>query len=74
MHVFCLPQDHQAGRVGVLTTNDTKFAMAALTNTMLRERRLHFAKNLVSREAKKNMVRLREQMVDVLPIFIIRIY
>ena len=36
--------------------------MATLTNTMLRERRVHIAKNLVSREPKQNLVRLREQM------------
>jgi len=36
--------------------------MATLTTTMLRERRVHIAKNLVSREVKQNLMRLREQM------------
>jgi hypothetical protein len=55
-------QDQKAGRVGILTDNATKHSMATITNTMLRERRIHIAKNLVSREPKQNLVRLREQM------------
>lgn len=54
--------DQKAGRVGVLTTNDTKHAMATLTNTMLRERRIHVAQQLQSRSPKAARHRLKEQM------------
>lgn len=49
--------------MGVLTTVETKHAMATILNTMLRERRVHVDKqNLISRDAKGMIVRLREQM------------
>jgi hypothetical protein len=48
--------------MGVLTSNETKHAMSTILNTMLRERRVHVAKNLVSREPKMCAVRLREQL------------
>lgn len=48
--------------MGVLTTNDTKHAMSTILNTMMRERRVHVAKNVVSRDAKGALSRLREQM------------
>jgi hypothetical protein len=54
--------DHKAGRVGVLTTNDTKHAMCTVLSTMLRERRVHIHPNLVSRDARAIKVRLREQL------------
>jgi len=54
--------DRKAGRVGVLTTNDTKHAMSTILNTMLRERRVHIAKSVVSRDPKGTLIRLREQM------------
>ena len=43
--------------MGVLTDNDTKHAMSTILNTMLRERRVHVAKTLVSREPKMCSVR-----------------
>lgn len=48
--------------MGVLTTNDTKHAMSTILSTMLRERRVHIGKNVVSREPKACLVRLRDQM------------
>ena len=54
--------DHHASRVGVLTTNETKHAMCAVVSTMLRERRLHVRKPLVSRDPPGVVVRLREQL------------
>ena len=50
-------QDHKAGRIGVLTDNDTKHAMSTILNTMLRERRMHIAKEIVSRDPKMCLVR-----------------
>jgi len=54
--------DHKAGRVGVLTTNATKHAMSTILNTMMRERRVHVARTVVSRDATAVLVRLREQL------------
>lgn len=54
--------DHKAGRVGVLTTNEVKHAMATLTSTMLRERRIHVAKRLQSRDPSGMCSRLKEQL------------
>lgn len=54
--------DHKAGRVGVLTTNDTKHAMCTVLSTMLREKRVHMHPKLVSRDPRAIKVRLREQM------------
>jgi len=54
--------DHKAGRIGVLTTNDTKHAMSTILNTMMRERRVHVAKSVVSRDPRASLVRLREQL------------
>lgn len=48
--------------MGVLTDNNTKHAMSTILNTMLRERRVHIAKQVVSREPKMCLVRLREQL------------
>jgi len=54
--------DHKAGRVGVLTTNATKHAMSTILNTMMRERRVHVAKLVVSRDPRAVLLRLREQL------------
>lgn len=55
-------QDSKAGRVGVLTDNSTKHAMSTVLNTMLRERRVHVAKHVTSRDSRFCLLRLREQM------------
>lgn len=52
--------DHAARRVGFLTTQDTKYAMATLTNLMLREQRLSFMNPLISdkpEELRKTIMR-----------------
>jgi hypothetical protein len=54
--------DHKAGRIGVLTTNETKHAMSTILNIMMRERRVHVARAVVSRDPKACLIRLREQM------------
>ena len=48
--------------MGVLTANETKHAMATILNTMMREKRVHIARDVVSREAKATLSRLREQL------------
>jgi hypothetical protein len=54
--------DAHASRVGVLTTNETKHAMATVCATMMRERRIHVAQPLISsRDPVGSVVRLREQ-------------
>lgn len=55
-------QDLQAKRIGVLTTDAVKHAMCGLVNSMLREKRVHIAKDLISRDSKGALVRLREQL------------
>lgn len=55
-------QDHQAKRIGVLTTEATKHAMCGLVNSMLREHRVHLVEPLVSRDPKGMRTRLREQL------------
>ena len=40
--------DHAAKRFGVLTTEDIKYGMCTLLNTMLREQRVSIAKPLIS--------------------------
>ena len=54
--------DQKANRVGVLTTEATKHAMAQLVVSMLAERRLHILPNLYSNEPDTVRIRLREQM------------
>lgn len=54
--------DQKAGRVGVLTDNNVKHAMSTILNTMLRERRVHIAPEVVSNDPKTCLVRLREQL------------
>lgn len=54
--------DNKAGRVGIVTTNDTKHAMATLLNTMLRERRVHVHPKVHSRDVPGAKTRLRDQL------------
>ena len=54
--------DHKASRVGVLTTEATKHAMAQLVVSMLAERRIHVLPDLYSAEPDVARIRLREQM------------
>lgn len=57
--------DAQRGRVGVLTTRDTKHAMATLLNVMLREQRVHVLQQgggIVSTDPAGCMKRLKEQL------------
>ena len=54
--------DQKASRVGVLTTEATKHAMAQLVVSMLAERRIHILPNLYSSEPEAMRIRLREQM------------
>jgi hypothetical protein len=54
--------DQAADRVGVLTTEQVKHAMCQLVVAMLRERRIHIASPLVSRNEHDMRTRLREQM------------
>jgi hypothetical protein len=54
--------DQAANRVGVLTTEATKHAMAQLVVAMLAERRLHVLNPLCSNDPEGMRLRLREQM------------
>jgi hypothetical protein len=54
--------DQKASRVGVLTTEATKHAMAQLVVSMLAEHRLHVLPMLYSNEPEPMRIRLREQM------------
>ena len=54
--------DQKASRVGVLTTEATKHAMAQLVVSMLAERRMHVLPTLYSNEPDTVRIRLREQM------------
>jgi hypothetical protein len=54
--------DQKANRVGVLTTEATKHAMATLVVSMLEERRMHILPTLYSNEPEAMRIRLREQM------------
>jgi len=54
--------DQAASRVGVLTTEATKHAMATLVVAMLAERRIHVQDPLYSNDPAGLRVRLREQM------------
>lgn len=55
-------QDLAAKRMGVLTTDAVKHAMCGLLNSMLREKRVHMSKELISRDPKGIRKRIREQM------------
>ena len=54
--------DHQAQRFGVLTTEEVKYGMCTLLNTMLREQRVCVNSPIVSERADENLRRLREQL------------
>ena len=54
--------DQAASRVGVLTTEATKHAMATLVVAMLAERRIHVQDPLYSNDPAGMRIRLREQM------------
>jgi hypothetical protein len=54
--------DQKASRVGILTTEATKHAMAQLVVSMLAERRIHVLPVLYSNEPEAMRARLREQM------------
>jgi hypothetical protein len=56
--------DPQRGRVGILTTKETKHAMATLLNVMIREQRMHVLQSpsIVSLDPKNCINRLQEQM------------
>lgn len=62
LHNVMFYEDVKAGRVGVLTTENVKFAAMELTNIMLRERRISICKHMHSRDKKGVLSRLREQM------------
>lgn len=55
-------EDLRAQRTGVLTTEAIKHAMCGAVNTMLREHRIHVAQDVISRDPKGNLRRLREQL------------
>jgi hypothetical protein len=54
--------DHQAKRYGVLTTQDIKYGMMTLLNTMLRDQRINISPDLVSDNAAASSRRLKEQL------------
>jgi hypothetical protein len=54
--------DQKASRVGILTTEATKHAMAQLVVSMLAERRIHVLPVLYSADPPAMRARLREQM------------
>jgi hypothetical protein len=54
--------DHNAKRFGVLTTEEVKYGMCTLLNTMLREQRVSISKSLISQRPEENARRLREQL------------
>lgn len=49
-------------RAGVLTTSDSKHQMCAMTNSMLREGRMHVLAPLFSRDPATARARMREQL------------
>jgi hypothetical protein len=57
-------RDIQAGRTGILTTENVKLGAMTLTNVLLREQRVCIlpATQLISRNAQENRRRLREQL------------
>ena len=62
LHDVTFYEDIKAGRVGVLTTDNVKYASMELVNIMLRERRIAICKHMHSRDKKGMLVRLREQL------------
>ena len=55
--------DHQAKRFGVLTTEEIKYGMMTLFNTLLRDQRVNVANPLLSDDPDGNRKRLREQLI-----------
>lgn len=57
-------RDIQAGRVGILTTENVKLGAMTMTNVMLREKRIHLASaaDIVSEEPIPIRVKLHEQL------------
>ena len=55
--------DHQANRFGVLTTEEIKYGMMTLFNTLLRDQRVNVADPLLSDDPDGNRKRLREQLI-----------
>lgn len=55
--------DHQAKRFGILTTEEIKYAMMTLFNTMLRDQRVNVREPLISDDPTANRKRLREQLI-----------
>jgi len=54
--------DHQAGRFGILTTEEVKYGMMTLTNNMLRDQRIAVTAPLISDDPDGNRRRLKEQL------------
>jgi hypothetical protein len=54
--------DHQAKRYGILTTEDIKYGMMTLVNTMLREQRINLLSPIFSEDPEGCTRRLKEQM------------
>ena len=54
--------DHSAQRFGLLTTEEVKYGMCTLLNTMLREQRVCLLPEIVSQRPEENARRLREQL------------
>lgn len=54
--------DHQAKRFGILTTEEIKYAMMVLLNTMLRDQRVNMMNPLLSEDPEGNRRRLRDQL------------
>lgn len=55
-------EDAKAGRVGVLTTDNVKYASMELLNIMLREKRVSVCKYCHSRDIKNLRLKLRDQL------------
>ena len=57
-------RDYQAGRTGVLTTENVKLGAMTMTNVMLREQRICLLQSnqLVSRDPQESRRRIREQL------------
>lgn len=54
--------DHQGKRFGILTTEDIKYGMMTLLNTMLRDQRCNVRQPVFSEDPVANTRRLREQL------------
>lgn len=60
-------QDIAAKRIGVLTTDAVKHAMCGLLNSMLREKRVHMNKELISRDPKGIRTRIKVRFAIHVP-------